>query len=456
MRIPSLSSGLAGAWFTNTTILAIVFTTSLVLFTALNSANLVRAALGATGLLLLLLYPELALAVYLVIGDLKGNERIAALFPFDLTLAASVVLIAGILLRLIRRKPAVSMPPVYFLFVALATIMAISLVYTPVFSAGLEKLVLFLTVTALAIVAPFFVLVETRTTKRFLWCFGGAGYAICLMSLAGLGGAGRLVTPSDNTIGLGRLACVTATMIWFAGIIKEPWRRKLVAYAALSVPLIAMIGSGSRGSAVAFTLAIAISVFIYKRSIIDVVGLGLFGLAVVPFLKIPESSFEYLSSLTGAQSFGGLLDFRADLLEHGWRLVREHPLIGAGIGGFRYSSPNPGMYKWPHDIFLELGCELGIPAALIGGAIFACAVRESLRQLRNPTSPFFRLSTIGAALLCIGMVAAVTTGNINSDRSIWFFVSLVFVIGAQRRAGRGLTYPLDRRIASEPLGEAHV
>lgn len=453
MNVPGLSRDSALTPLPNTTLMAISLAVGFLLFATLGSATLAEVAFAASGLALLLIYPEFALAAYLVIGDLKGDERIAALFPCDLTLAISAILVAGILLNLIRKKPVASIPHLYLLFVALAAIMAMSLIYTPVFSAGLDKLGLFLTVTALGILAPFFVLPDPKAMKRFLWCFGGAAYAICLMSLAGLGGADRLVTPSDNTIGLGRVSCVLAAMIWFAAVPESPFRKRLLAYAVLSAPLIAMIGSGSRGSAIALALVIVASLFFHRRLIIDAAALALLGFAALPFVKIPESSFEYLGSLASAQSIGGLLDFRADLLEYGWKLLRQHPLIGAGIGGFRYSSPNPSLYKWPHDIFLELACELGIPAALIGGAIFAGAIRESFHQLRDVAPPFFRLSMIVAALLCIGVVAAVTTGNINSDRSIWLFVSLVFVIRAYRREDREHA---PRAAPSESLGQVHV
>jgi len=453
MNLPGLSRDSALTPLPNTTLMAISLGVSFLLFATLGSATFAEVTFAASGLALLLIYPEFALAAYLVIGDLKGDERIAALLPCDMTLAVSAILVAGILLNLMRKKPVASIPHLYLLFVALATIMAMSLIYTPVFSAGLYKLGLFLTVTALGILAPFFVLPDPKAMKRFLWCFGGAAYAICLRSLAGLGGADRLVTPSDNTIGLGRVACVLAAMIWFAAVPESPFRKRLLAYAVLSAPLIAMIGSGSRGSAIALALVIVASLFLHKRLIIDAAALALVGFAALPFVRIPGSSFEYLGSLASAQSFGGLLDFRADLLEYGWRLLRQHPLIGAGIGGFRYSSPNPGLYKWPHDIFLELACELGIPAALIGGAIFAGAIRESFHQLRDAASPFFRLSMIAAALLCIGVVAAVTTGNINSDRSIWLFVSLVFVIRAYRREDREHTL---RTGPSESSGQVRV
>ncbi|MGH9733184.1 MAG: O-antigen ligase family protein [Candidatus Acidiferrales bacterium] len=440
----------------NMAVCGISLALSFCIFSAFGGSVLVSKVLVLAGAgVVLLLYPEFALAAFLVVGDVKGDDRISALLPFDLTLAIGAILIAGIALNLLRKKRAASMPPIYFLFVLLVAMMIVSLTYTPVLTAGIEKLELFTTITTLAIVAPFFVLPDLHAMKRFLWFLGGAAFAICLASLSGLGGASRLVTPSDNTIGLGRIGSVLAAMIWFTAVPGSRLRYRLVAYAAMSVPVIAMIGSGSRGSAIAFVLLILATVFFSRRLALDVVALSIVGLAALPFIDIPQTSFRYLGSLFSAQSVGGLLDFRADLLEYGWQLLKQHPLLGVGIGGFRYASPNPGVYKWPHDIFIELACELGIPAAFIGFAIFGAAVRESIRQLRDTSSAEHRLSMIVAGLLWIGLVAAVTTGNINSDRSIWLFISFVFVIQAYQSQTRK-RFGLAKEMAGRPLASAHV
>ena len=171
--------------------------------------------LGAAAVVALLLYPELALALYVVIGDVKGDERVAALLPWDLTLALGGVLAAGIILNFLRRKRSVAMPPAYFIFVALVALMVTSLSYTPVRDAGLEKVGRFLTVTGIVIVAPFFVLGTAQAMKRFLIGFAVVAFVICAYSLGSLGGSDRLVTPSSNTIGLGHIACGLILILWF-------------------------------------------------------------------------------------------------------------------------------------------------------------------------------------------------------------------------------------------------
>jgi O-antigen ligase len=388
--------------------------------------------LGLTLLAAALYYPEFALALYVVVGDVKGDDRVAAFFPFDLTLLLAAILLAGIALNYIRKKPVLPLPAVYYAFIALVAWMAASLSYTPVFDAGLEKVARFATVTGIVIIAPFFVLGTPQAMKRFFFGFGFAAFAICSYSLASLGGSERLATPSDNTIGLGHIACALMLLLWFAVTPRYAFPQRMATYLLLVVPAIALVGSGSRGSAVACAIVILISLFFYRRLLLDVSCLAAIGLAALPFLRIPESSLEYLGTLVGSRSISALLSFRGDLLDFGWKLLMQHPLIGAGVQGFRYSSPNPALYNWPHNIFLEVACELGIPAALLMCVLFGCTIREALRQLADHASPFFNFSQLTAALFLIGIVNATNTGDINSDRSTWLFMSLVFVVRGYR------------------------
>lgn len=386
-------------------------------------------AAGIAAVALFLVYPELALAAYVVVGDVKGNESVASLLPVDLTLAMGAVLVAGIGLNWLRGRKPLRPPAVYFLFIALIAMMAASLVYTPALEAGLDKFARFLTVTGIVIVAPFFVLNTAAAMKRFLIGFCAAALAICAWSLSSLGGSVRLASPSDNTIGLGHIACALFVIVWVGIVARYSFPRRATAYPLLAVAALALIGSGSRGSVIACLLIVALSVLWNRRLLLDVCCFAVIGITCIPFARLPGSSITYLSTLVRSQSVSSLLSFRGDLLAYGWSLFQQHPLIGAGLGGFQYYSPNPALYKWPHNIFLEIGCELGLPALLLAVAIFGEAAGKAIHQLRNRVPPFGALPQVTAALLLVGIVNALNTGNMNSDRSTWLFVSLVFAAG---------------------------
>jgi O-antigen ligase len=420
-RDASLVSGLA--------IFGLALAASFAFFSLdLTPAFFLELSIGAAAILVLLLYPELALALYVVVGDVKGDERIASLCFIDLTLVLGAILLAGMALNLLRRKRVLPMPPAFFLYIVLGALMIASLSYTPVFEAGLEKTGRFLTVTGIVIVAPFFILGTPRALKRFLAGYAAAAFAICSYSLTRLGGSDRLVTPSNFTIGLGHIACASILLLWFGLMPKLPFAKRLFVYPILAVPAVALIGSGSRGPLVALALVLLVSLFFYRRFLIDAVCLGALGFLALPLVRIPEASLSYLGTLIHSSNASALLSFRGELMDSAWKLLEQHPLIGAGIQGYRYHSPNPGLYNWPHNIFIEIASELGIPAALIVCAIFGSALRESLGQLKGKLSPYATLSQVAAALLFVGIVNATNTGDINSDRSTWLFVSLVFVI----------------------------
>ena len=396
---------------------------------AATPAFLLYAAAAAI-LLLLLPFPEIALALYVVVGDVKGDDRIAALLPFDWTIALAAVLAAGMILNLVRGRRIVRMPSPYFLIGLLTVWMAISLSYTPDLGAGVEKLSRFVTVTAVVFIAPFFVLGTSAAMKRFLVAFGCVAFAICVYALLGLGSTSRLVSPSDNTIGLGHVASAVAALLWLAAISCEHRSLRWLLYAFFAIPALALVGSGSRGSVVACVAIIAISAFFFRKRIADVACITAIGLCAFPFLGVPESSLDYLATLVRSGSVGTLLDFRGDLIGYGWQLLQSHPLIGTGIAGFQYSSPNPNVYKWPHNIFLEVACELGLPAVLLVFAFFTAVARESLRQLLSPSSGAPLFAWIAGAWFLLGILNGLNTGDINSDRSTWLFASLVFVVGS--------------------------
>src|SRR5262249_20200030 len=113
-------------------------------------------------------------------------------------------------------------------------------------------------------------------------------------------------------------------------------------------------------------------------------------------------------------------------------MFSEHPLFGVGTQGFRYLSPNPITYNYPHNLILELGCEMGViaAAAFLGIAFFA--FREAFRQLRDP---LFRNNVVVSSLVSTVLLLlvyvfldAMVSGDINDMRFMWFVFALPFVL----------------------------
>ncbi|UFZ01841.1 O-antigen ligase family protein [Bradyrhizobium ontarionense] len=77
-----------------------------------------------------------------------------------------------------------------------------------------------------------------------------------------------------------------------------------------------------------------------------------------------------------------------------WRMIRDHPLIGSGLGSFRYIFPRYrsadasiwGIWDRAHSTPLELAAELGVPLALVvclGWAVVLAFLVKGALQRRN-------------------------------------------------------------------------
>lgn len=137
--------------------------------------------------------------------------------------------------------------------------------------------------------------------------------------------------------------------------------------------------AGSRAS-ILFILIITTTIFIFSfikaklnlsRIIYFLISLGTF-LFLIYFYKTSdevrefryESFFELSEDLTKKE---GSVTSRIDVSNIALRMFSERPILGYGLGSF-YSYKNNEFFKidkYPHNIFLEAGAELGLVGILI-------------------------------------------------------------------------------------------
>ncbi len=98
-----------------------------------------------------------------------------------------------------------------------------------------------------------------------------------------------------------------------------------------------------------------------------------------------------------------------------WPLVRESPLLGAGLGGFS----SDGTRAYPHNIVLELLCEFGF----LGTFFVLCLVFGRIFFLKNP----LRRSVANGSLFSIVLLAFLMRSMISGDltESIVFLMSVL-------------------------------
>lgn len=382
------------------------------------------AVAGGAALLLLLRYAELAVALFYVIGFIKGDPRLDAM-PVDLTVAVAVIMIVAMALRWFFTGQTLHLPREFFWYLPLIVLIVASLTYTPDWAAGLDKTLRFIFLTMLGAISPFLLVDTPDKIRRFLAGLVVGGVGMSINSFFMLGGDTRLTAPSGETTALGFSAGLALIIIWALWFPRLSLFWRVCFYPFIAVLVVALIGSGGRFANVGTALCILLAVLYCRRLMVDLGIMAAAGVAALPFLRIPAASFEYLASLVHPhQAFGT----RTDLMELGLRTFLAHPLFGVGIQGYRYLTPNPLTYNFPHNLLLELGAEMGIFAVLAFLALVICSCRAMLRVLRATYSQNLATYRTIFLILILTCMDASVSGELNNDRLLFFVLSMPFIL----------------------------
>ncbi|HUN64174.1 MAG TPA: O-antigen ligase family protein [Candidatus Sulfotelmatobacter sp.] len=406
-------------------------------------------AVGVVLVWLLIRYSEVALALFFLVGLVKGDPRLAS--PVDLTLLVGAVVQLGLFYRLFIKRQVLRLPQEYLFYVPILAMMILSLLYAPDLSGGLDKLLRFVCLTSIGIIAPFTLFDNFDRMRRFFVTLALGGLGVAINSFAMLGGEDRMVSPSGLNTELGAASAVALIIIWGMIFPRLSLGKRMLFYPVLGVLGVALVGSGGRFANVSAVLCILIGAILCRKLLLDVLIAGALGLLALPFVQIPAASFEYLASLIHPSQAMGTRD---DLIRLGAQMFSQHPLLGVGVSGFRYLSPNPLTYNYPHNLFLEIGSEMGILPAFAFLGLALCAFLEIIRQLRDPLSRQNSLVPTVFLLLIYVFLDAMVSGDINDLRFMWFVFGLPFVMrglastsGTLARALRKVPRVLDMSIA---------
>jgi len=121
---------------------------------------------------------------------------------------------------------------------------------------------------------------------------------------------------------------------------------------------LALIFSGSRGSWLGAAVALAFIPVIRKPSWILQYVLGMSAAAAAAYVTgLASLVWEQVVRLNPAS-----VDFRAYIADVAWEAMRDHPLLGVGMSNLdTYNNP----FRLPaHNLFLQVGSELGAPMGL--------------------------------------------------------------------------------------------
>ena len=368
------------------------------------------------------------LALFLEVGLFK-DEAVVKDLPVDATLALGVLLAVACGTRLLSGR----FRGVPFGFALTITVVSLSLVASLGWSSGgaygEDKVTTFLTVTMLAIGAPFFLFERWEDLRRFFTWTVVVAVPVALLALAHPSvDTGRLA--GDNTIGTSRLLCIAALILVLGALGRSRIRLPAALLAAAFIAIAA--GVGSRGPILSFALTLAVTLAAWllrvPRKVAPVLAVAAVSIAVVPFVSLPASSSQRLSEAAHDPVATFRENDRYFLAQQAFELIDRHPIRGAGAGAF--STVN-STAKWPHNIFLELWSELGLAALIVvATAIVAALVGLFRLAWRLPTHGREQeLVYILLGVFVFNVLAVQVSGTINDNRDFWGMLAIVsFVV----------------------------
>jgi O-antigen ligase len=379
--------------------------------------------------LFLLREPLALLALFLSVGLFKEQAFVKSL-PVDATLALGVLIATVCAMRVATGR----VRPVPFGFALTITIvalsLAVSLAWTPAPAYGGEKATTFLTVTMLAIGAPFFLFDHLDDLRRFFTWIVVVAVPVAILALTHPSeDTGRLA--GDNTIGTSRLLC-TAALILLLGAVgavgRSRWRLPPAALAVGFIAIAAAVGSRGPILSLALALALALAAWLLRvpRKVAPVLAVAAVSLAVVPFVSLPAASGQRLSSAARDPVAAFREDDRYFLVQEAFQIIDRHPIRGGGAGAFSTVS----TARWPHNLFLELSSELGLVAMVtVAAAILIALVGLYRLAWRLPaTGRAQELVYILLAVFFFNLLAVQVSGNINDNRDFWGMLAIAWLV----------------------------
>jgi len=206
-------------------------------------------------------------------------------------------------------------------------------------------------------------------------------------------------------------------------VVRKGWRiPRVIGIGGLLSLLMAFVWANSRGGFLAL-LAAALVILVGYRVVSAPVRIGVAVVAVLAFGLVAGPAFwARMNTLTNANQ-----DYNMTSSEGRWQLwgrgvgyLEMRPVFGVGLGGFpsaegmlsegaKEARAHGHGEKWsePHNSFVQVGAELGVPGLLLFLALLWTAVR-GLRGMQDA----------GLAVALVGAVAAFAVGG--------FFLSLAY------------------------------
>jgi O-antigen ligase len=213
--------------------------------------------------------------------------------------------------------------------------------------------------------------------QRMVWicCIGATMLVVSGFGSYG-GGADRFMSgdQTNDPNDLAMLVVIVLPLMLYLFSVTRPIFKPVVIAMAL-VCLYGLILTQSRGGFVAL-LAVGL-LMVFRKTLRPSLRIGVLAASLLVFAAGAGTNFwERMQTMTLEDETGS---GRTDIWKRGVRILVTHPW-GVGIAGYEAADGEAGgRYKPAHNIFLQVGVELG----LLGGVIYILLLKRTVLELRR-------------------------------------------------------------------------
>ncbi len=414
-------------------------------------------------LLVIPLEPVLGIPLMLVatgmdyLGRIGEKQYLFTLTYFHIVLI--VTLLSVFLHTFLRQRKKIPSCSLWMPFFAFLVVMAVSVIYTPMFREGFMEVVRLFVLGMLGfaiiicvdsklrvqIVTWSFIIIPTAVSIRTIYEIATEGefYKAQVIQMATQMGisvyrsTGTFLNPNELAIFI-----MVGVMAGFALLFLKNLKLLFKLFIGLCVGIvgIALVATFSRGGWLATLSGIFIIILLQRRwsYFFMFAGLGVMVLVVlsVTHPEIILSSLDRFVSIFDPMSEASSSS-RLSLAKSGIWMWQDNPLFGVGAGGYEYyiyDYKDPYMPQeltyivLPHTIQIKILAEEGLIGLVVATWFFFTVLFEGIHSLKTIDDDFLKSAQIGFVGMFVAFMIAFSVNSDMFNNICWINIGMIYAI----------------------------
>lgn len=387
---------------------------------------------------------EIFLALYLFSGIIKSIID----FPIDLTVVTLGITTIFVVKKIFNNPKLLNniLKLHNLLYLILLILALFSFFYAQNFELYFVKTLKLVILTTTAFIYPQILFENKKSLEIFLITLVVIGVLISILMLPIIlnrgSSIGNIGLNDASYLSIGRILSVAIIILFYMYIDRvKSYKYKTITLASFFIVAFSLFSSGSRMPILStiFTLLLSIiylvvigklkvknPINIKRTTIITCIFLvmflwaslkGFFNTTIVRFIVLFQGDGIVSASARG----------RIDRFNEAVSIWINKPVLGQGFGSFGEIYAK-GVHDYPHNLFLEVLSELGMVGFIVITILLIRSLIHIIQMMKDENIRKNYIFITVVSLYLITFINSMVSGDINSNRIMFTFLSLIFVL----------------------------